>query len=347
MAFDGNVKLLPEQEEALLESLKAKRDYEARVRLQSESQAVARKLGDIAIEKVPDAAEKAANKDRRNFGLNPNIAVATITLNAIFLDAARKKEEESVKGKGKKDGGYGKKTASKVTAKVERLPPPSCDAVVAALKKHKATLQKASNFDGGELAVLRSFEAWVTLEVNEDLLESAPEILETFLQDDLVQKDTFLQYWASVQSTREEEGKALRALQEEHKQAKKEHVESLQKLKEAEEAEKDAAMRFKRAAAEASKAWRNAQTDEEAAWEKAVTDTKNKTQAEHEQRGRTLEACRKRQAQLLNTREAADRAMREKADQILPLELMDMNALDWFQNLMGNSAVNDAAADGS
>mmetsp|Transcript_33697 Transcript_33697/g.60984 ORF Transcript_33697/g.60984 Transcript_33697/m.60984 type:complete len:347 (+) Transcript_33697:67-1107(+) len=335
-----NAKLLPEQEEALLASLKTKRELDARIRLQAEAQATARKIGDIGIEKVPDAAEKAANKDRRNFGLDPAAAVATITLNAVFLDASRKKEAENAKSKGKKDGGYGggKKAAPKVTSKIERLPPPDCQAVVDALSTHKATLEKVSKFAEGELSLLRALEAWLTLEVNDELLKDAPKILDAFLSEGLVEKETFVQYWASVQSTREAEGAVLSTLKEQHRQAKKDHLESVDKEKAAQDEEREAAIRLRQATRDASQAWGNAQSEQEAIWEKGLNTAKAKATAESEQRSRTLEACHKRQVMCLSNRDAAEKAMREKAEEILPLELMDMNASDWFAALTGSDA---------
>jgi len=335
LAMDENTKLLPEQEQALLESLRVKREYDARIRLQAEAQAVARKFGDMAIEKVPDEAESVAKKDKRNFGLQPDTAVATITLNAVFLHASRKEQAETTKGKAK--GGYGKKNAPKVAAKIERLPPPSCAAVVAAFSEHKLTLQKASKFDDGELALLRGLEAFLTLEANEDLLEQAPTLLQTLKDEGIVGKASLVQYWDGVQSTRESESKVLRSLKEDLTKAKKEHQESLEKLAAAQAEEKDAATRLRKATAEAAQAWGNAQSEEEARWEKAVNTAKAKAQADIDQRTRVVEACHKRQVQCLSTKEAADQALREKAEQVLPLELMDMQAADWFSELTKES----------
>lgn len=336
-----NPKLPPEQEEALLLALRNQREQVAHAKLQAEAYVVACKLGDMDIAKVAQEAKPLATKDVKNFGSAQSSAVAAITLNAVLLSASRAVKEEAGGGKGGKGrGGYkkeakpgGKKEVKpKIGAKIERLPPPTFDAARNAINENKETLAKVSNFENGQLALLRAFESWLLIEHHEPVVGDAPLILQVFADSCLVDKESFIQYWAAVQHRRESEEAELLMAQANNKEVTADHTDSLEKLKTAEKDMADALTRVKWAAAEVQNARCGNQPDEqEAAREKAAATNNSKALAYKLQQTKILESCRKRQSTSARAKEEADRSLTDKTKNMVPLELMHKHTRSFFE----------------
>lgn len=352
-----NPKLAPEEEEALLVSLRKGREMVARAKLQSEAQAVARKLGDIEVAKVADEAVALAAKDKKNFGQEQQSAVAAITLNAVFLKASAPKDAEEAgggkggKGKGgaakaKAKAGGGKKAANpKIGAKIEVLPPPTCDAARAALSEHKATLAKVSKFAGGQAALLRAFEAWLMIEHNEALLVDVPLMFEVLRDEGLVDPDVFKEYWSTTLSTYEQEGGELRSAQALSEEAGKDHAEALKQLNAAEKEMAEVLQRVKWADTEVRNArCGNQPTEPEMVREKASIAENNRCLALKLQQTKVVEMCHKREVTALNAKVASERDMAERTNQIRPVEMIQLHARSFFEPKDAAAAVPDSDA---
>jgi hypothetical protein len=73
--FERAPKLSLEEEEALLKKLRSERELKAKGLVQAEAQAVARKLGGVAIEKVPEEAAPLLPRIRRTSALATPVAL--------------------------------------------------------------------------------------------------------------------------------------------------------------------------------------------------------------------------------------------------------------------------------
>merc|ERR1719272_983828 len=105
-------------------------------------------------------------------------------------------------GKGKGRGGGSKKNAPpKIGAKVEKLPPPTCESATAAIAASGATLAKVSKFEHGQLALLRAFESWIIIEQNEPLLSDASKLLDALRSAGVLDEEVCTKYWTAVLST--------------------------------------------------------------------------------------------------------------------------------------------------
>lgn len=349
-------KLAPDQEEALLNSLRIQRELVAHTKLQGEAFKVANKLLGVDISKVADEAAVLANKDRTNFGLEQSSAVCAITTNAVLLSAcapaeeagADKKKEKGGKGgyggaadkkKDAKGGGNKKQVKAVIGTKTEKLPPPTCDAAKAAIIANKDTLAKVSSFKDGQLALLRAFESWLLLEHHEPLLVDAPKLLEAFAEAGLIDNEIFRKYWGNVQTTRVSDGAELVVAKTKREEAETEHADAVEKLKAAQKELDDALQRVKWAAIEAQNArCGNQPSAEEVAREKAATAANNKALAQKLQQTKVFEMCHKRQVTSLNTKEAADRGLVDKTNQMKPLETIHQYAGSFFEALPAPAA---------
>lgn len=226
-----------------------------------------------------------------------------------------------------------------IGAKVEKLPPPTCDAANAAIIANKATLTKVSNFKDGQLALLRAFEAWLLLEHHEPLLVDAPKMLGVFSEAGLIEDEVFSKYWANVQTTRASDGEELVSATQKSKEAETEHADAVEKLKIAQKELDDALQRVKWAAIEVQNArCGNQPSAEEVAREKAATAANNKALAQKLQQTKVFEMCHKRQVTSLNTKEGADRSLAEKNNVMKPLETIVKYAGSFFEALPAPAA---------
>lgn len=344
---DKAPKLSPEEEAAQLTYLRIKREQKARVVLQTEAQAVARKLGGLAIDKVADEAVTLVKKDLKNFGTATNEGVIAITLNAVLNSASvPSAPTDDGKGKGKKGGyagqsgrgGGGKKaTAPKIGAKVELLPPPTGAAAVVAIAQNMKTLDKICKVKDGQIALLRALEAYIVHEHNEPVLGDAAMLLKALTDEGLLEKEVQLEYWANVQSTRAEDGVEILALQTQRSEAEAEHKAASNQLKVAKDEEADATQRAKWAAQEVLNArCGNQPTNDEVVREKAANVSDQKCRALKLQRQKDVEMCHKRQVASLTAQEAADRSLVEKTNQMKPFELMNTHTRSFFDSLVAN-----------
>jgi len=173
------------------------------------------------------------------------------------------------------------------------------------------------------------------LEQNESLVEDMQNLLTKLLEEKLVEQDIFSEYWANIQRTREVEGAELIVMQEQSKEAGLDHADAVAKLKVAESEMQDVNQKAKWAAEELQNArCGNQPSADEVLREKAAVAYNNKMLALKLQRTKVLEMCHKRQVTSLNTREAADRALAEKTNQMRPLELMNRNGQTFFEAMI-------------
>jgi len=341
-----NPKLSADEEEALLKSLRAQREAKSKAVLQAEAQALARKLGDVAIEKVPDEAAPLVVKDKKNFGTgDPQGGVIAITLNAVLLSASvAGEEDDNGKGGKKKPAGKGggKKNAKpKIGAKVERLPPPTGDAATEAIVKHKATLAKVikatPKFDAkeGQQSLLLAFESWLCNEYNESVLPAAPQLLKALCDEGLLEGAMLAEYWAKVLSTVESDAKVCAEAKVECEQAVADLKEAEDQLKVSQDEDTKAAQQLKWASAETLNARTgNQPTADEAAREKAAGLAEGRMRSDKLAKTKGLELAHKKQVAALNARETADRSLAEKVAQARTCELMQKHGEPFFAALV-------------
>jgi len=328
--FIQDPKLSPEAEAALLVQLRTEREQKAKALVQAEAQVVARKLGDVAIEKVPEEAAPLVAKDKKNFGIGDTSgAVIAITLNAVLLSASVS-EEDAAGGKGgKKAGGKAaaKKNAKpKIGAKVERLPPPTCKAAVDAIIQHKVTLARVSkvkDVKAGQQSLLLALESFLCSEYNEPLLPAIPKFLATFSDEDLLDKEVLAEYWTKILSTHDSYLVDLEAAKKQHEGAELEFAAASEELKKSQKEDADAAQQLKWAAAEVQNARTgNQPSTEEVAREKAAGVADARARADRLQKTKNLELIHKRQVSALNANEAEMKNVAEKISQARAGELM-------------------------
>jgi hypothetical protein len=328
--FERAPKLSLEEEEALLKKLRAERELKAKGLLQAEAQAVARKLGGVAIEKVPEEAAPLVAKDKKNFGVGDTSgAVIAITLNAVLLSASVS-EEDTAGGKGgKKAGGKAgaKKNAKpKIGAKVERLPPPTGEAATEAIKSHKATLARVSqtkDVKKGQQSLLLALESFLCNEYNEPLLPATPQLLTALSDENLLDREMLAEYWAKVKTTREAHTVDLQAAKKEHEEAGLELTVATEGLKKGQKEEAESIQQLKWTAAEVLNARTgNQPSPEEVAREKAASVADTKARDDRLQKQKNSELHQKRQVSALNANEAAIKNVAEKVSQARTCELM-------------------------
>jgi len=342
-----NPRLSPDEEEALLKSLRKEREQKAKGLLQAEAQAVARKLGDVAIDKVPEEAAPLVSKDKKNFGASADSAASAliaITLNAVLLSACVAEEEgKGGKGYGKAKakaagGGGNKKNASakpKIGAKVERLPPPTGEAATAAIVEHKKTLArvvaKVKDVKEGQQNLLLAFESWLCNEYNEVVLPATPQLLKTLSEEGLLDAEMLAEYWTKVLSTKDADAVELLAAKEATKEAEVELEAASEELKKAQKEEVDATQQAKWAATEVQNARTgNQPTPDEVAREKAANVADTKARAHRLQMQKNVELFHKRQVSALNANEAATKNLTDKASQARTCELMHQYGQPFF-----------------
>jgi len=345
-------KLSADEETALLTSLKIERELVAHAKLQVEAHAVACKLhdGGMEIAKIAEEAAQLAAKDRKNFGFEQKSAVAAITLNAVLCVASANSKVEAGGGKGGKGkGGYNAKAKAKpkIGAKIERLPPPTCEAAKAAITTSTATLAKVSSFPDGQLALLRAFESWLLLEHIEPVLADASSIMQAFHGDPcLVEKEVFIQYWNDLQSKRELHGAEQLTAQATSKDAGAESADARANLKAAEQEMKDADQRARWAAAEVSNSRTgNQPTEPEVQRERAAAVSNTKALASKLQQTKVLELCTKKNVTATNASGEEDKALATISNKLAPLELMDKHTRKFFESLINGTVLKEPEAD--
>jgi len=341
-------KLSPEDEAALLKSLRLQREKKQLAALQAESLNLARlKLADVAIEKVPEEAAALVSKDKKSFGMgNEREAVVAITLCAV-LQSASKVEEASGKGDGKKGKKAPKaKAKPKIGAKVERLPPPTGDAAVEAIIMHKATLGQLCNVKHAKTgeameketqiarqALLTAFAAWLCNEYNEPVLAEAPKLLQTLSSEGLLEREMLNEYWTKVLSTRESDSAALLAAKALCKEALAQVGSSAELLKRSKKEDEDAVLQAKWAAAEVSNArCGNQPSDEEVAREKAAAAGDSKARSTRLLTQKKVELAHKEQVAALNANEAAIKDLAAMVIDTRTCELMHQYLWSFFES---------------
>jgi len=338
-------KLSPEDEAALLKSLRLQREKKQQAALQAESLNLARlKLADVAIEKVPEEAAALVSKDKKNFGMgNEREAVVAITLCAV-LQSASKAEEVSGKGKGKKAPKA--KAKPKIGAKVERLPPPTGDAAAEAIIMHKATLAQLCNVKHAKTgeameketqiarqALLTAFAAWLCNEYNEPVLAEAPKLLQTLSSEGLLEREMLNEYWTKVLSTRESDSAELLAAKALCKETLAEVGSSAELLKRSKKEDEDAVLQAKWAAAEVSNArCGNQPSDEEVAREKAAAAGDSKARSTRLLAQKKVELAHKEQVAALNANEAAIKDLAAMVVDTRTCELMHQYLWSFFES---------------
>jgi len=341
-------KLPADEEAALLNSLKIERELIAHAKLQIEAHAVACRLhdGGMEIAKVADEAAQLAAKDRKNFGFEQKSAVAAITLNAVLLSASKVETGGGKGGKGK--GGYNAKAKAKpkIGGKIERLPPPTCEAAKAAISTSTVTLAKVSSFKDGQLALLRAFESWLLLEHTNPVLATPSSILQAFHGDPcLVEKEVFIQYWNDLQSKRELQAAEQLTAQATSKDAGAESADARANLKAAEQEMKDADQRAKWAAAEVSNSRTgNQPTEPEVQRERAAAVSNTKALASKLQQTKVLELCQKKNVTATNASGEADKTLTTISNKLAPLELMDKHTRAFFESLINGTVLKEPEA---
>jgi len=342
-----NPKLSPEEEEALLKSLRKERELKARVEAQAEAQTVARKLVGVAIEKVPEDATPLVTKDVKHFGTGKdavNGAVIAITLNAVLLSASSKEEPKEgekgyKKGGGKGGGGGGgkKNAPPKIGAKLERLPPPTGEKAAEAIIQHKATLAKVTgvmDVKAGQEALLVAFEAWLCNEYNEPVLPEAPQLLKALCGEGLLDNGMLSEYWAKTKSQHVLDAEELLGAQAQCKEADAEHVAATEQLKEGQKEDADAAQQAKWAAAEVQNARTgNQPTGDEIAREKAANVSDTKARADRLKKQKDIELYHKRQVSALNAQVAANKNLSDTSAQMRICGLMHQYGQPFFESL--------------
>jgi len=336
-----NPKLSPEEEEALLKSLRTQRESKAKGLLQAEAQAVARKLVDVAIDKVPEEAAPLVNKDKKNFGAgDATNAVIAITLNAVLLSASAPEEEDTngkgAKKKGAGKGGGGKKNAKpKIGAKVERLPPPTGEAATEAIIKHKATLvrvSQAKDAKEGQQSLMLAFESWLCNEYNELVLPATPQLLTALRDEGLLDKEMLSDYWGKVLSTRDSDEEERKAAKADCEEAEVELTAANDELKKAQKEDADAAQQAKWAATEVLNARTgNQPTADEVAREKAASTADKKARDDKLTKLKNVELFHKRQVSALNANEAANKNLADKISQARTCVLMHKYGQSFFE----------------
>jgi len=334
-------KLSPEDEEALLKKLRTERELKAKGLLQAEAQAVARKLGSVAIEKVPEDAAPLVAKDKKNFGVGDSSgAVIAITLNAVLL-CASVSEEDTAGAKGgkgaKKAGGKGggKKDAKpKIGAKVVQLPCPTGEAATEAIIQHKATLERVSKIKDvkeGQKALLLALESFLCSDCNEPLLPATPQLFTVLRDEGLLDREMLAEYWANTKSTYASDTVDLEAAKKQQEVAELELTAASEELKVGQKEEADSTQQAKWAAAEVLNARTgNQPSADEVAREKAAGVADTKARADKLQKQKNLELYHKRQVSALNAKEAATKNVAEKISQGRPCELMHKYGQPFF-----------------
>jgi len=350
--FAQSPKLSPEEEEALLKTLRIQREQKARALVQIEAQNVARlKLAEVAIDKVPEDAAPLVSKDKKNFPSGTEkVAVIAITLNAVLLSACKAAEapvDEGPKGKGKAKGKAKAATKPKVgpPAKVERLPPPTGDAAAEAIVKHKPTLERVLNVKdkkSGELqvkesqearqAMLAAFEAWLTTEYNEPVLPEAPKLLAALSSEGLLDGEILSEYWAKVLSTHSSDCEEQIKTEAECKEAEAQVGNANESLKQAQKEDGEMAQQVKWAAAEVQNARTgNQPSPEELAREKAANISDKKMRDYKLVALKKVEVCHKEQVAALNAFEAAKKAVTDQASGMRSIGLMRTYGKPFFE----------------
>jgi len=327
--FVHSQKKSKEEEEALLKELRLEREAKAKGLVQAEAQSVARKLGDVAIEKVPEEAATLVAKDKKNFGVGDTSgAVIAITLNAVLLSASVPEEKDG-KSEKKAGGKAGAKKAAKpkIGAKVERLPPPTCEAAVEAIIQHKVTLarvvSKVKDVKEGHQSLLLALESFLCNEYNEPLLPAVPKFLTAFSDQELLDKEALAEYWAKIQSTYESDVVDLEEVKKQQAEAELEFTAASEELKKGQKEDADSAQQLKWAAAEVQNARTgNQPSKEEVAREKAAAVADTNARAERLKKQKNLELIHKRHVTALNTNEAELKNVTDKIAQTRTCSLM-------------------------
>merc|ERR1719272_78765 len=125
-------------------------------------------------------------------------------------------------GKGKGRGGGSKKNAPpKIGAKVEKLPPPTCESATAAIAAGGATLAKVCKFEQGQLALLQAFDSWIIIEQNEPLLPDVSKLLAALRSVGVLDEEVCTEYWTDVRTTLEVAKEELITLRSQSEEALK------------------------------------------------------------------------------------------------------------------------------